>query len=111
MLWRPSGALNQLEACGIVQRAADGVLDLYLSAQEVAEGGMITISLYVPVRCADCAGASCSRCHGSATQQALFSAWLTVVPGAADGTELRPSVPLPGMLAPVVFRLRIAGRR
>jgi hypothetical protein len=109
MLWRVSGALNQLLTTGVVRRADDGVLELLVNAEEAAQGGMVTISLYVPVRCSACEGREperCAHCEGRGTTDALFSAWLTVYAGAADGELLAPSVALPGMVRPVVFRLR-----
>ncbi len=113
MLWRVSGALNQLLACGIVRQVEDGTLELRVSAEEAARGGMVSISMYVPVRCAACSGreeAPCSHCQGRRTTDALFSAWLTVFAGETDGALLTPSVPLPGMVHPVMFRLRVSAR-
>jgi hypothetical protein len=37
----------------------------------------------------------------------LFSAWLAVRPGAADGEVLAPSAELPGMVEPVRFRVKV----
>jgi DnaJ-class molecular chaperone len=104
MLQRLSGSLNSLLACGIAQRTERDVIDLLLSAQEMAEGGMISISMYVPVRCPSCRGdamAACSRCETRRTVDELFSAWLAVRPDVAEGTLLAPSADLPGMTTPL----------
>jgi DnaJ-class molecular chaperone len=110
MLWRLSGSLNVLLASGVAERAADGVIELFLSAREADDGGMATISMRVPVRCTACtadAPSSCTRCGGTRSVEALFSAWLAVPPGAADGAVLTPSALLQGMLRPVSFRIRL----
>jgi DnaJ-class molecular chaperone len=82
-----------------------------LNEVEVALGGMVEISLRVPVRCAKCgavAAKTCARCEGSGVGEELFSAWLAVRPGVADGTVLQPSAWLPGMLERVYFRVRVS---
>jgi DnaJ-like protein len=108
-LRRLSGPLNALLACGVARYGEPGVIELFLSAQEVAEGGMVTISMRVPVRCAVCArnpAAACARCGSTRTVEELFSAWLAVPPGVEDGELLIPSALLPGMTRPVSFRIR-----
>jgi curved DNA-binding protein CbpA len=99
LLQRVSGPLNALLACGVARPAEDGVLELLLTRDEASQGGIVTISMHVPVR------------EGVGTRDALFSAWLTVRPGVEDGTLLHPSVPLRGMVHPVVFRVRVRGDR
>jgi DnaJ-class molecular chaperone len=108
MLQRVCGPLTSLLACGIARRTDSGVIDLLLSDEEIAEGGMITISMHVPVRCPSCLGeatATCARCGTRRTVDELFSAWLAVRPDVAEGTLLTPSADLPGMLRPVSFRV------
>jgi hypothetical protein len=64
----------------------------------------------VPIRCPACAAhaeASCAGCGGMRTVEELFSAWLAVRPGVADGAVLTPSALLPGMVRPVSFRVRL----
>jgi hypothetical protein len=95
MISRVCGPLNSLLACGIARRANSGVIDLHLNAQEAAQGGMVTISMRVPVR------------KGQAVVEELFSAWLAIYPGVADGTLIAPSVLLPGMVQPVHFCVRL----
>jgi DnaJ-class molecular chaperone len=109
MLARLCGTLNALLACGVARLAEDDVIDLFLTAQEASDGGMVTISMRVPVRCPACAGGSCARCGMTGTVDELFSAWLAVRPGAADGAVLTPSALLPGMVGPVSFRVRLRG--
>jgi len=112
MLRRLSGPLNSLLACGVARRAEDDVIELLLNAQEAGEGGMVAISMRVPIRCPACAAdaeASCARCGGMRTIEELFSAWLAVRPGVADGAALIPSALLPGMVRPVSFRVRLRG--
>ena len=112
MLRRLCGPLNALLACGVARRAEDDVIELFLNAQEASEGGMVTISMRVPVRCPACAADAagpCARCGMSRTVDELFSAWLAVRPGVADGTVLTPSALLPGMVRPVSFRVRLRG--
>jgi DnaJ-class molecular chaperone len=110
MLRRLSGSLNQLLACGVARRGAGEVIDLFLDAREAAEGGMVSISMQVPIRCPACAGAperACPRCAGKGTVDELFSAWLAIPPGVAEGTLLDPSALLDGMVRPVTFRARV----
>src|SRR4051812_5857955 len=76
MLSRVCGPLNSLLACGAARRAEAGVIELFLSASEAAQGGMISISMRVPVRLP----------HGTAEE--LFSAWLAVSPDIADGAVI-----------------------
>ena len=112
MLRRLSGPLNALLACGVARYAEDDVIELLLNAQEASEGGMVTISMRVPIRCPACADAptgSCARCGMSRTVDEVFSAWLAVPPGVADAVFLTPSALLPGMLRPVLFRVRRRG--
>jgi molecular chaperone DnaJ len=114
MLHRLSGPLNALLACGVARRAEDGFIELLLDAEEVAQGGMVTISMRVPVRCPMCTGSqrtsrasvACDRCGGTRGVETLFSAWLAVRPGLADGAVLTPSVLLRDMVRPVRFRAR-----
>jgi len=84
-----SRALNILIAKGDADVISPDLIELYFTAAERSEGGMVTISMHVDVDGKD----------------ELFSAWLALRPGAAEGTLLHPSVLLPGM-APVVFRVR-----
>jgi hypothetical protein len=100
LLRRLSSPLNILLACGIARRAEDDVVELRLEPDEAAQGGMVTIPMRVPVRRPDSPDAP--------VVEELFSAWLAIPPGVADGTTLQPSVLLPGMLQPVVFRVRLA---
>jgi hypothetical protein len=112
MLQRLSGPLNALLAGGTARVDGD-VIELFLNGQEAAEGGMVTISMRVPVHCPECAGAMgpCARCDGKRTVEELFSAWLAVPPEVADGTVITPSVLLSGMVRPASFRVRLAGAR
>jgi molecular chaperone DnaJ len=107
MLRRISGPLNALLASGTAARAEPGVIDLFLKADEASEGGMASIALRVPVRCDPCEGANCPRCRGGGTAKELYTAWLAVRPGVANGTLLTPSMPLRGMIEPVQFRVRL----
>lgn len=109
MLARLCGSLNVLISCGVARQTDGDIIELFLSAREAVQGGMITISMRVPVHCPACKsrGASCSRCEGQGTVEELFSAWLAVPPGVADGTILLPSVLLRGMVRRVRFRTRV----
>jgi len=110
MLSRLSGPLNALIACGVARRAEDDVIELWLDAEEAAQGGMVTLSMRVPVRCPACAGnaaAPCARCGTVRTIDELFSAWLAVPPGVQSGSILAPSALLPGMVHPVHFRMQV----
>jgi curved DNA-binding protein CbpA len=110
MLRRLCGPLNSLIACGVARPTGNGVIELFLRAEEASSGGMVTISMRVPIQCPACAGnplVSCSRCANSRRAVDLFSAWLAVPPGITDGTILTPSADLPGMLRPVTFRVRL----
>jgi len=112
MLARLCGSLNVLVSCGVARHAEADIIELFLSAREAAQGGMITISMRVPVRCPSCGtrggrAAECRRCEGQGTVEELFSAWLAVPPEIADGTILFPSALLPGMVRRVRFRTRV----
>jgi curved DNA-binding protein CbpA len=90
MLTRVSGSLEILLARGVVREVDTDVYDLVLEDEERASGGMITIAMNVRI----------------ADNTERFAAWLAVRPGAAEGTELRPSTLLPGMTSPPRFRVR-----
>lgn len=111
MLSRLCGSLAQLIACGAAQRDEPGFIALVLREDEAAQGGMATISMPVEVWCPDCSGGEgskgCERCGGKRTVRELFSAWLAVPPGVDEGEVLAPTVELPGMVAPVRFRVRL----
>lgn len=109
LIRRLSGPLNALLGRGVARTAEDGVLELMLDEEEVTEGGMVTISMRVTVRCPQCsreATEPCVRCGTERSVSELFAAWLAVRPGVADGTVLMPSAQLPGVLKPVAFRVR-----
>lgn len=109
MLQRLCGPLHGLLACGIARHAEPGVIELFLNPDETAQGGMITISMRVPVRCPDCVDATdkpCARCASKGTLDEPYSAWLAVRPGAEEGDMLVPSALLPGMIHPLSFRIR-----
>ena len=110
MLDRLRAQLNSLLMRGIAAWANDGLIDLFLADEEATQGGMATITMRVPVRCSLCKGdvtRPCAQCGGQRTVEELFSAWLAIRPGVADGTILTPSAWLPGQLEPVYFRVRL----
>jgi DnaJ-class molecular chaperone len=112
-LSRLSGPLSGLIARRIARWVDSQLIELCLDDGEAAVGGMVEISLRVAVRCVRCAGAAgqtCTRCEGSGTVEELFSAWLAVRPGIAEGTLLEPSAWLPEMVERVYFRVRVSGR-
>ena len=115
MLSRLTGPLASLIACGVARRDEPGFITLVLREDEAAQGGMATVSLQVDLWCPDCAAqersAGCARCGGMRTVRELFSAWLAVPPGVTSGEVLAPSVELPGMVAPVRFRVWLHGTR
>ncbi len=110
MLSRITGSLEQLTACGVARRLATDFIELSLDAADAAQGGMAMIAMQVDVHCPICSEdfptASCRRCGGSRKVRELFSAWLAIPPRVSSGRILVPSVPLKGMLAPVLFRIR-----
>src|SRR5687768_16316067 len=108
-LGRISGPLAGLLACGVARRAGGDIIELFLNADEASTGGMVTVSMRVPVRCQACAADAnrpCSRCAGKRVVDDLFTAWLAVPPGVNDGEILPPSAYLPGMVHRVLFRVR-----
>lgn len=115
MLSRLSGSLTSLIACGVARLDEPGFITLVLRESEAAQGGMVTISLRVELRCPDCASqersVQCARCGGRRRVDELFSAWLAVPPGVMAGDVLVPSVELPGMIEPVRFRVRISAMK
>lgn len=109
MIRRLCGPLNALLATGAARRAAPDLVELFLTRAEAAEGGMITVAMRVPVDCPACMPepvGPCDLCASTRTVEDLFSAWLAVSPGIADGTVLEPSALLKGM-RPVSFRMRV----
>lgn len=110
MLSRQCGHLTALLACGVARWIDDQLIELTLNGDEAAEGGMVTISMRVPVYCTACTAAAataCPRCGGKRTFEESFAAWLAVPPEVAEGTVLHPSAMLPGMVQPVAFRVRV----
>ena len=95
-LHRLSGSLNGLLACGIAVRSGNDLIELFVNPDEAETGGMVTISMRVPVRKAD-----------NRVVDEVFSAWLAVPPGVRDGEILPPSALLPGMIHRVLFRVRL----
>jgi curved DNA-binding protein CbpA len=119
MLSRLCGNLNSLLARGAARYEDDdppGVISLVLREAEAAQGGMAMIALRVDLKCPDCAAkgrppAGCTRCKGAGFVDELYSAWLAIPPGVAEGEHLAPSVELSGMFEPVRFRVRMAAKR
>jgi curved DNA-binding protein CbpA len=107
-----SAPLNALIARRVARRVDDDVIELDVDDETAAEGGMVTISMRVMVRCLACAGGEVGPCHHCDSKREiddLFAAWLAVPPGVTSGELLRPSALLPGM-KPVAFRVRrVAG--
>jgi len=97
MLRRLSGWIQTLLAGGVARHAEDGAIELFLTPEEVDTGGIVRISMRVPIRNPD---------GSSDPVEELFSAWFNVPPGVTEGTRLDPSVSLPSMLHPVSFRIR-----
>ena len=110
-LSRLCGNINGLFACGIAIRTGGDVIELTLTEEEAATGGMIELAMRVQVRCPACVGTGttrCDRCGGTRVIDDLFAAWLAVPPGVQDGEILPPSAYLPGMMTRVLFRVRLA---
>lgn len=111
MLKRLSGALTLVIARGAAHLEEEGYITLILTEHEAAQGGMVMISMRVPLTCPACTGKQltmiCPRCKGERVVEELYSAWLAVPPGVKGGEVLRPTVGLPGMIKPVQFRLQI----
>jgi molecular chaperone DnaJ len=114
-LWRLSGPLASLIACGAARLDEPGFITLVFREDEAAQGGMVTVSLHVELWCPDCAAQErsieCMRCGGRRMVRELFSAWLAVPPGVTAGEVLAPTVELPGMVTPVRFRVRLYGTK
>jgi curved DNA-binding protein CbpA len=108
LIHRLSRPIAVLLACRIAEHADDGAIVLHLKPEEAAEGGMVTIAMPVAIQCPSCATGPCARCGATRAIEELFAAWLAIRPGITDGTMLSPSVQLPGVLRPVVFRARLA---
>lgn len=96
MLHRLTGSLAGLLACGIAVRLRDDMIELFINPDEAEAGGMITISMRVPVRKPD-----------RQVVDDIFAAWLAVPPGVRDGEILPPSAYVPGMIHRVLFRVRL----
>jgi molecular chaperone DnaJ len=116
MLSRLCAHLNTLLATGAawLDESSPGLIALVLSSNEAAQGGMVTIPMWVDVVCPHCARARsrpCTHCGATRTNKELYSAWLAIPPGVNDGELLTPSAELPGMLRPVRFRVEHAPAR
>jgi DnaJ-class molecular chaperone len=115
MLKRVCGAVNLLQARGALELDEPGLVTLVLSEREAAQGGMISLSMWVDLWCPACAAkglpaAACAKCGGRRTVQELYAAWLGVPPGVISGEELKPSAFLDGMVEGVRFRVRVSDR-
>lgn len=113
LLRRLSGPLNALLASRAATVADDGAFELHATAEELRDGGMVSVSMRVALHCPACAPVTelaCLRCGGKRTIEELYSAWLAIPPGADDGAALVPSAVLEGMVRPVRFRVRRSGR-
>ena len=109
-LSRLCGNINGLFACGIAVKTGGDIIELSLSDDEAATGGMIELAMRVQVRCPACVGKGttpCDRCGGKRVVDDLFAAWLAVPSGVQDGELLPPSAYLPGMMTRVLFRVRL----
>ncbi|HWO17265.1 MAG TPA: DnaJ domain-containing protein [Kofleriaceae bacterium] len=112
MIFRLCRSMTALLACGVARHAEGDFIELFLDAEEAAEGGMINTSMRVPVHCPACAAdaaGSCAQCGMRRTLDEIFAAWLAVPPEVADGAILTPSAWLPRMVRPVWFRVRLPG--
>lgn len=112
MLSRLSRPFHILLISGAARYDEVGFITLVLRQDEAAQGGMVSIAMRVDVWCPVCKGAeraaSCGRCLGRRSIEELFTAWLSVPPGVADGEVLAPSEELSGVVEPVRFRVRVA---
>ena len=113
MLSRLCAHLNTLLATGAawLDESNLGLITLVLSPNEAAQGGMVTIPMWVDITCPHCGPAPtapCTRCGATRTTKELYSAWLAIPPGVKEGELLTPSAELPGMLRPVRFRVQHA---
>ncbi|HEX4384567.1 MAG TPA: DnaJ domain-containing protein [Myxococcales bacterium] len=107
-LSRFSGHLKSVMATGAVKYREDGALELRLRPAEAREGGSALLSLKTFIACRKCAGESCERCGGRGRELELISFFLSIPPGATDGTVLRPSIAPLKLLKPVEFVVRVA---
>ena len=122
MLGRLSRPLWLLLPSGAARLDDDGsgFITLVLRPDEAAQGGMVSIPMRIDVWCPACAtpppppraaaaaaSSSCARCAGSRKVEELFSAWLAVPPGVAEGEVLTPSAELPGAVELVRFRVEL----
>jgi len=108
---RLSGPINSLLACGHAHLDEPGFITLILREAEAAQGGMVTISMPVQLWCPRCTptdyATPCDHCDSTRMVDELFSAWLAIPPGIADGQILTPSVEFPDMVDPIRFRIRL----
>jgi DnaJ-class molecular chaperone len=109
LLMNLSRPLDALLALGVARVLPDGVIELAVDKADATEGGMIRISMRVDIHCDACnvgVVPHCGRCGGSRVANETYSAWLALRPGVVDGTVLRPSAQLPGVIREVRFRVR-----
>jgi molecular chaperone DnaJ len=109
---RLSGALEQLVARGIARRV-DGTVELFLTADEAARGGVVALDAVVPVACPTCSGLAarghvwCRRCEFEGTVLDEVTVWIPIPPLARDGVSFAVAADPLGVAPPLRVRLRV----
>jgi molecular chaperone DnaJ len=113
LLQRLSGPLEALIAGDIARRGPDGIVELLITREEAAFGGIAIIEASVEVCCPTCGGTAqpyvlwCRRCEyaGSIVDQVAFR--FEIPPWVPDGTAFSFISDPTGLQPPLRLRLRI----
>lgn len=111
---RLCGTLDMLEARGIARPHANGLIDLYVTAEEARGGGVAAISLPLTISCPTCGGIAgpnsvwCRRCQfqGSVVEEVTLC--VPIPAHAADGLLFNLELERLGDLPPMAVRIRVA---
>jgi molecular chaperone DnaJ len=113
LLPRLSGPIERLTESGAAQLAADGVLELHLSAAEATRGGTALVELPLPIVCPTCGGVArpggvwCRRCEHAGRVTETVAVVVAIPPAARDGLVLPATLRQAGG-SPQRARLRVA---
>ena len=112
LLERLSGPLERLVASGAARHAGDGAVELVLTRDEAAQGGVAALDLPVPVSCPTCWGGAergrlwCRRCEYAGT---VLEEVTVCIPLRApeDGVVYAFPTDASGTTAPLRVRIRV----
>lgn len=113
VLMRVSGPLDRLQAAGVARVAADGMLELSLSAAEAAVGGSAVVEMKLKILCPTCGGVAsprgvwCLRCEHAGTVTDSVPVVVPIPRAARDGMIITADLRKAGV-AQQRARIRVA---